>query len=559
MKNTRSIKETLALRLLKVVLSIYLCITVIITTIQMIDEYLLEEHLVKNSLVISQEISQDSLSTSLWNFDQEQLSATVQGILKQPIIVGIEIMDENNQILIQNGQLPASLEQNKKNPLSYIVLFSHSFNLMRNEKIIGKVTLYSSNQVVFNKVRYKFLVIIINAIIKTVVLWLLFIWAFNRFLTRQLDIFCQAMENIDFDKQKSHYLKLETFNTYELSRIEQVFNDLLKRIIEGRDKLDEINKTLEQKVIERTQQLYEKQIDLKKLNLELEQQINIIDKNVIIIHTNKEGKIIYCSEAFCNISGYSKTELLQQDSSIIYYSDIDKEIYTDLWQTIRSGKIWQGELLQKNKAGIDYWVNLIISPVFDEQQQIIGYSHISQNISDKKRIEELSITDDLTQLYNRRYFNSIFPKEIQRAIREKTTISFLIMDIDNFKQYNDNYGHQKGDQVLSLIGKILKSQCQRASDIVLRLGGEEFGIIFFNMNTEEAFAFAEKIRLAIMEAHIEHRFNCGANIVTASFGLTTLAVCPELTMDDFYRLADQALYQAKNSGRNKVIQVQISP
>ena len=308
------------------------------------------------------------------------------------------------------------------------------------------MTLYSSNQIVFNKVKQSFLVIIINAVIKTIALWLLFLWAFNRFLTRQLDVFCQAMEEVDLDKQKNCALELETFGTYELSRIEFFFNDLIKRIVFSRDKLNVLNKTLEQKVAERTLQLFEKQQALELVNEELEQQISIIEK--------------------------------------------------------------------------------------------------------------LVITDELTQLYNRRYFNRIFPKEIQRAAREKQAISFLIFDIDHFKQYNDHYGHQKGDDVLKTIGDVLKVQCQRASDIPLRLGGEEFGIIFSCVNHEAVLCFAERVREAIADTQIEHRFSSTAPFVTASFGLVSVPASVGLTMDDLYKQADDALYQAKETGRNKVVQVE---
>ena len=451
MKTLSQIKDSLALRLLKVVFSIYLCITVIVTLFQMYNEYLIEDHYVKDSLLISQAIFQESLTKSAWDFDLEQLSTTADGILKQPTIVGIEIVGQN--IFVQKGQIlnkysqPTFLEHGKEIALSsYTQLFTHSFELIHEKSIIAKVTLYSSNQVVINKVKINFFVIIVNAIIKTIALWLLFIWAFKKFLTRQLDIFCQTMEKIDIDNQKSCFLHLDTFNTHELSRIEYFFNDLLKRIIDSRDKLNVLNKTLEDKVTERTQQLFEKKKILEKLNSDLEQKLNII--------------------------------------------------------------------------------------------------------------EILSITDELTQLYNRRYFNSIFPKEIQRAARESMWISFLIFDIDHFKQYNDNYGHQKGDDVLSSIGQALKKQCHRGSDIALRLGGEEFGVIFSGLNYKEAFMFADKIRQAIVDLQIEHSFSSAADYITASFGLITLPAQPESTMDDMYKQADHALYQAKDSGRNKVAQVQ---
>ncbi len=281
MKNLSEIKNSLALRLLKVVFSIYLCITVVVTLVQMLNEYLLEAHFVKNSLVVSQNIFQENLATSVWNFDQEQLAATVQGMLKQQTLVGVEIVDEHQNVLIQQGKilnkknLPVLLKNGQQQPISYTTLFPYTFDLLHDKKIIGKVTVYSSNQMVIDKVKYNFLVIIINAVIKTLALWLLFIWAFRKFLTRQLDIFCQAMEEVDIDNHKTCFLKLETFDTYELSRIEYFFNALLGRIIVSRNNLNELNKTLEEKVLLRTQELSDKNLQLERLNEEKNEFLSI--------------------------------------------------------------------------------------------------------------------------------------------------------------------------------------------------------------------------------------------------------------------------------------------
>ena len=146
-------------------------------------------------MIISQQIFQENLVTAIWNFDNEQLMATAKGILKQSVVVGIEILDDKQQVLIKEGQVlnkelkPVIIEQNKETPLSYITLFHYSFDLYHQKEKIGSVTLYSSNEAVFEKVKYSFIIIIINSIIKTISLWLLFIWAFNKFLTQQLDVF----------------------------------------------------------------------------------------------------------------------------------------------------------------------------------------------------------------------------------------------------------------------------------------------------------------------------------------------------------------------------------
>ena len=119
--------------------------------------------------------------------------------------------------------------------------------------------------------------------------------------------------------------------------------------------------------------------ELETLNLKLKHQINMIDKHIIMIMTNKEGRIIYSSDAFCTISGYSKEELLQQFHNIFHHPD-QAGIYHDLWQVIKSGNNWQGELLNISKTGASYRLRLIASPIFDTHKQIIGFSFTSENI-----------------------------------------------------------------------------------------------------------------------------------------------------------------------------------
>jgi signal transduction histidine kinase len=238
------------------------------------NEYLLEENFVKDSLIIGQNIFQNNLTTSIWNFDQEQLLITVDAILKEPSISGIQVFDEYHKVLVQKGDVinrksqAVFLENGKENVLSYTTLYRHAFDLKRDNKKIGAVILYSNSKLIFDKVKYNFLFIIVNAIIKTIALWLLFVWAFNKFLTTQLDIFCQAMEDVDIDNQKNYAVNLDTFGTYELSRIEYFFNKLLQRIINSRDRLNELNKNLEQKVIERTEEIQAKKQKLELLNQE---------------------------------------------------------------------------------------------------------------------------------------------------------------------------------------------------------------------------------------------------------------------------------------------------
>ena len=170
-----------------------------------------------------------------------------------------------------------------------------------------------------------------------------------------------------------------------------------------------------------------------------------------------------------------------------------------------------------------------------------------------EKLEEEVNQDGLTGLYNRRYFDMIFAKELSRARRDKLPFTFVMMDIDHFKQYNDTYGHSEGDNVLKSISKFLNEKLSRAGDFCFRLGGEEFGFFFTGNSLEEVLDYTESICKGIENLHIEHSKNSASPYVTASFGLIHFDY-KHIVMDakDIYIAADKALYRAKENGRNRV-------
>lgn len=167
-----------------------------------------------------------------------------------------------------------------------------------------------------------------------------------------------------------------------------------------------------------------------------------------------------------------------------------------------------------------------------------------------RTIEHLSISDHLTDLYNRRHLHQVLPQELRRNRREGKSVSFGILDVDHFKAYNDIYGHPEGDIILRRVADTLKETLRRASDFVFRIGGEEFCFILTDMEEDEAKLLLEQIRLRIMAMEIKHEGNDAAPFVTASIGAVHLEKISDETMDEIIRCADFALYAAKDSGRN---------
>ncbi|MBU1657722.1 diguanylate cyclase [bacterium] len=289
----------------------------------------------------------------------------------------------------------------------------------------------------------------------------------------------------------------------------------------------------------------------KKLEHKLQKHFDLMDDNIIVSTTDLDGKIIDVSSAFCRVSGYTREELIGQTHSIV--RAMGNEVYKELWDSITQDKTFSGEIKNQAKDGSFFWVNIFVAPVFDEKGKKIAYTAIRQDITNRKKLESISITDELTSIHNRRYFNKILPKLINSAKREYENISFVMMDIDSFKLYNDIYGHHAGDEALKKIAAVLSISLQRADDYYFRLGGEEFGILFKGLSEHEAKELIEKIRKNIEDLHIKHENSGVSKYVTASFGLVYKKA--ELIQDtqELYQEADRLLYRAKAGGRNRVV------
>jgi len=170
-----------------------------------------------------------------------------------------------------------------------------------------------------------------------------------------------------------------------------------------------------------------------------------------------------------------------------------------------------------------------------------------------KLLEKLSITDTLTSLYNRRFFEEIFPRQLLKAKSNKEYLTFFILDLDYFKQYNDTYGHQKGDWVLKQIAETLQEVFDKSDDYIFRLGGEEFAGIILDENVANIHSLINKVMENLKEKAIEHSGNPDTDTLTCSIGVYIQAPEDALSHQEIYRLADESLYKAKRNGRDQII------
>jgi len=284
---------------------------------------------------------------------------------------------------------------------------------------------------------------------------------------------------------------------------------------------------------------------LQNSNSELKRFSDIIDQYVISATTKTSGIITSISTAFANISGFSKEELIGEKMNLIRHPDTPKTVYQDLWNTLLQGNQWKGEIQNRAKNGEAYWLEQTIIPIKDENGIITSFMSIGMDHTAKKELEALAMVDKLTHLYNRRKMDECLYTEVEKSKRYYKALSLIMIDIDYFKKINDTYGHQTGDAVLQKVAELI-SDNTRKIDCCARYGGEEFLIMCPETSKEGAMTLAEQIRHTIEN----YTFDTVKHL-TISLGVSSYDNSDD--MMTLIKKCDEALYTAKNQGRNRVV------
>jgi len=267
-----------------------------------------------------------------------------------------------------------------------------------------------------------------------------------------------------------------------------------------------------------------------------------------------DGRFLQVNEALADILGYTVKQLQKKTfQQITHPEDLEKDITQ--FEQLRDGVIKNYQLEKRyfHKQGNLIWVLLSVSVVRDEADKALYFIAQIQDVTERKYLMDRFVNqariDYLTNLSNRRYFMEQAEAELHRALRYETSFALLMIDIDHFKQINDTYGHKTGDLVLQKLSELLK-QSLREVDILGRIGGEEFAILLPESKLENAVEVAERLRTQIANSILVEE-NGVAIRFTVSVGIALLDSANK-TLDALFAQADEALYKAKNSGRNCV-------
>jgi len=294
--------------------------------------------------------------------------------------------------------------------------------------------------------------------------------------------------------------------------------------------------------ISEKKQIEEKQQLAAKVFEDTKEGIIITDENTIIIDTNP---------AFCDITGYTREEVIGQPPSILRSEKQPPLFYKEMWHSIKTVGYWQGEVWNRKKTGELYAELLSISSLRDDLGGVLHYVGIFSDITHSKNqqdiLEQMAHYDALTQLPNRVLLNDRFIQALAHCKRQENLLAVCFLDLDNFKPVNDLYGHDTGDQLLIDVAQRIKTII-RDEDTLSRQGGDEFVLLLGGV---ESFSHCEKmlqrITLSLAQPYIIDRQSIS---ISASIGVTLYPI-DDSDCDTLMRHADQAMYKAKTSGRNR--------
>jgi len=402
-KKKMYIKRSITKKLLLYTFSIYLLLTFLVTTIHFVCEYYYTKNKLISELEVIESTFRPSLSKAIWDLSDTQVKSILRGMVELPQIIGVELKNSNQKntkgIYLDKSGNPVYIQNSLKLSNAYSVL-KHQFELTQERAgktlRLGHVSLYTSSDIIFQRIKVGFLFVIFNALIKTTAFWIIFLWIGRIILTRPLQKLTHAINKIDLYNIENQAIDLKKSEQDELKLLELSFNSMIKSLSESRQSLKQININLEHKVKERTGELSETNEKLKK---EIEERklaekslkeneaqkraiLDGITTNLAFVNENLE--IQWANKTSANSVNMSPEEMIGIKCHK-FWADPQKPC--DNCPTEKAFKTKKTEHAIIKSPDGRIWDEKG-EPVFDDTGKIIGVIEIAQDITEKKQVEE---------------------------------------------------------------------------------------------------------------------------------------------------------------------------
>lgn len=281
-----------------------------------------------------------------------------------------------------------------------------------------------------------------------------------------------------------------------------------------------------------------------------EEQLKIYYKGIeynyaMIVITNLDGNIVYANKKFEQVTGYEKDEILGKSLNILASGLNEKNVYDEMWETLKNKKDWQGEFINKKKNGDLYHEKNLISPILNDKKDIIYYIAIKEDITEIKKVHEkleyYATKDTLTGSYNRRMGLEFLKFYINKCRHERNFFSIIYVDINDLKLVNDNFGHNAGDELINTVSQEIMESI-RKTDMLSRLGGDEFLIILPECSETQAENSWKNIILKLSKKSLR---SCDISIKVSHGTLEINQSNVHKSIEEIIEIADAIMYKEK--------------
>lgn len=279
----------------------------------------------------------------------------------------------------------------------------------------------------------------------------------------------------------------------------------------------------------------------------------------VVMRIGLDARILYVSPSCARVFGWDPAKLLGTPA-LAGIDPEDRPRVEHAIEALKSGEAEEARIVYRtrHREKAEIWVETALRVTRSSiSNEIDGVVAISRDMTEQKDLQDklaaLATLDGLTGIANRRHFDERLDEEWARAKRDGTPLSLLLIDVDHFKKFNDQYGHQAGDACLRSLGRILAAQVRRPADLAARYGGEEFALLLPNTGADGCLEVGERVREALRELGMLHALNQPSRLVTVSLGGATNIPAQVMASDSLVAAADRALYAAKESGRDRLV------